>query len=163
GRTSRPRVPSAAMPAMPATAARAAWMVVKYGTSRTSAVRRIKYESAVDAASALVVFTTIATSPASIASTQCGLPCFTLFTRRDARERHARRLGHERHRARRARVHLEDVQVLVAVGRLHGELHVHQADDAELARERPRLLGDERDHARRERERRQRARRVARM
>ena len=55
------------------------------------------------------------------------------------------RLRDERHRARRARVHLEDVDVAA----LHRELHVHQADDAELEREHARLLLDRRRRSRR--------------
>ena len=60
---------------------------------------------------------------------------------RDLRERSARRLRDERHRAARARVHFEDVD-LAALDR---ELHVHQPDDAELEREHARLLFD-REH-----------------
>ena len=77
--------------------------------------------------------------------------------RGDLRERHADRLRHERHRARRARVHLEHVDVAV----LHRELHVHQADDAELARERVVWRADLALTSRGERVRRQRARGVA--
>ena len=51
----------------------------------------------------------------------------------DGDERDARRLAHERHRARRARVRLEHVDL--AVGR-DRELHVEQPDDAERAAER---------------------------
>ncbi|MDC4227056.1 MAG: hypothetical protein MPW15_23145 [Candidatus Manganitrophus sp.] len=46
-------------------------------------------------------------------------------------QRQAGRLGHEGHRARGARVHLEQVDLAV----LDGELDVHQADDAELVRQ----------------------------
>ena len=40
-------------------------------------------------------------------------------------------LGHERHRARGARVHFEDIDHII----LHRELHVHQADDIECERQ----------------------------
>ena len=49
-----------------------------------------------------------------------------------ARERHAGRLRHERHRAARARIHLEHVDHAV----LDRVLHVDQPDDAERLRER---------------------------
>ncbi len=61
--------------------------------------------------------------------------------RRDLGDRHAGRLGDERHRARGARVDLEHVDFAV----LDGELHIHQPDDIERARERDGLpldLGD---------------------
>ena len=58
--------------------------------------------------------------------------------RRDLRERHAGRLAHERHRAARARVRLDDEHLAV----LHRVLHVEQADDVERAGERARVLFD---------------------
>jgi hypothetical protein len=52
--------------------------------------------------------------------------------RRQLRQRHADRLGHERDGAGSARVHLEDEELVV----LDRELDVHQADDLQLARQR---------------------------
>ena len=54
--------------------------------------------------------------------------------RRDLGDRHAGRLGDERHGARGARVDLEDVDLAV----LDRELHVHQPDDVERAGQRDR-------------------------
>ena len=63
--------------------------------------------------------------------------------RRHLRERHAGRLREVRHRARRARVHLEHVDRVV----LDRELRVHQADDLQRARDPPRVVADQRDVA----------------
>ncbi len=63
--------------------------------------------------------------------------------RGDLGDRHAGRLGDEGHGARGARIDLEHIDVAV----LDRELHVHQPDDAERARERrglPLDLGDDR-------------------
>ena len=49
-----------------------------------------------------------------------------------------RRLGQVRHRARRARVHFEDVDLVV----LDGELRVHQADDLERPGDAARVVAD---------------------
>ena len=47
---------------------------------------------------------------------------------RDSGQRHSRRLGHERDRATRSRVHLDDVDLIAG----DGELDVHQSDYAEI-------------------------------
>ena len=83
-----------------------------------------------------------ATATSSTPSSSSVLPAMTM--RRDLRERPPGRLRDERHRAARARVHLEDVDLAA----LHRELHVHQPDDAELEREHARLLLDARARSR---------------
>ena len=60
--------------------------------------------------------------------------------RRDFRQRHAGRLRQVRHRARRARVHLEHVHHIV----LHGVLDVHEADDLQRARDAARVVANRR-------------------
>ena len=85
----------------------------------------------------------------------------TAIARRDLGQRHAGDLGDERHRARGARVHLEDEDA-APVAR-DGELHVHQAAHAELARQRARLRLDRLDGLGGERVGRQAAGRVARV
>ena len=57
---------------IPSTAACAPAIVVQYGRRISSAVRRIENESAVPAASGVLI--TIAISPAFMQSTTCGLP-----------------------------------------------------------------------------------------
>ena len=77
----------------------------------------------------------------------------------DLGDRQADHLGDERHGARGARVDLEHVDVAV----LDGELHVHQADDAERHRQRAGLPLELGDRLGGERVGRQRAGRVARV
>ena len=71
--------------------------------------------------------------------------------RRDARDRHARRLRDVRHGPRRARVHLEDVDHVV----LDGVLNVHETDDLQRARNAARVFANRpemplRNHERRD-------------
>ena len=77
--------------------------------------------------------------------------------RRHLGQRDADALRDEGHRARCPGVRFEDVDVAV----LHGQLHVHQPDHAELQRQRAHLAADFVLRLFRQRERRQRAGRVA--
>ena len=74
-------------------------------------------------------------------------------------QRKADRLAHERHGARGARIHFEDVNRVA----LHGVLHVHQADDLQFARHRVRVFADGGDDFFGKRVRRQHHRGVAGM
>ena len=78
---------------------------------------------------------------------------------RDLRQRHADGLGDERHRAGRARVHLDDVQLLA----LHRVLHVHEPDHAELLRKQVGVAPDLFQHPVRQGVRREHHGRVPRM
>src|SRR5438067_113875 len=115
----------------------------------SKAVRRISLESARALAPSVVLKTSCA-SPFFIKSTMCGRPSSTLLTcsqampcaanarrvPRVAGDRLADHLGHKRHRARRSRIDLEDVDVAA----LDGILHVHQAHHIERQGEVARLL-----------------------
>ncbi len=78
---------------------------------------------------------------------------------RDLRERHTRGLREVRHRARRARIHLEHVHHIV----FRGELNVHQTDDVQRAGDSARVIADRRQMALGADERRHHARAVAGM
>ncbi len=86
--------------------------------------------------------------------------------RGDLGQRPAGRLRHVGHGARRARIdfeHVDDALAVAAVRKLDRELDVHQPDDFEPMRHRDRLPTQLVLQLRRQRERRQRARRVARV
>ena len=83
--------------------------------------------------------------------------------RGDFRDRQPGRLRHKRHRAARARIDFQHVDLELAVLFFHRELDVHKPDDPQPPRHRLRGLADFVHHRGRQAVRRNRARRVARV